>query len=100
MLRDSLGLNGTKFGCGVSVCGACTVLENGNAVRSCQIPARNATRRVVDLSSSLPLYVVAVIVKDGRAAYAADGSRDHKRDLRCNGEARPETTRSRGDLRT
>ena len=45
MLRDSLGLTGTKFGCGVGVCGACTVLENGNAVRSCQIPAKDAVNR-------------------------------------------------------
>jgi len=45
MLRDSLGLTGTKFGCGVGVCGACTVLENGNAVRSCQIPAKDAADR-------------------------------------------------------
>ncbi len=45
MLRDSLGLTGTKFGCGVGVCGACTVLENGNAIRSCQIPAKEADGR-------------------------------------------------------
>ncbi len=45
MLRDSLGLTGTKFGCGVGVCGACTVLENGNAIRSCQIPAKEANGR-------------------------------------------------------
>ncbi|HEY4282972.1 MAG TPA: (2Fe-2S)-binding protein [Chthoniobacterales bacterium] len=38
ILRDTLGLTGTKFGCGVGVCGACTVLENGQALRSCQIP--------------------------------------------------------------
>ena len=38
ILRETLGLTGTKFGCGVGVCGACTVLENGNALRSCQIP--------------------------------------------------------------
>jgi isoquinoline 1-oxidoreductase alpha subunit len=38
ILRDSLGLTGTKFGCGVGVCGACTILENGEAVRACQIP--------------------------------------------------------------
>src|SRR5215210_6910971 len=37
MLRDILELTGTKYGCGVGVCGACTVLENGVAVRSCQI---------------------------------------------------------------
>ena len=37
-LRDTLGLTGTKFGCGVSACGACTVLVNDRAVRSCQFP--------------------------------------------------------------
>jgi isoquinoline 1-oxidoreductase subunit alpha len=37
-LRDILGLTGTKFGCGMALCGACTVLENGNAVRSCSKP--------------------------------------------------------------
>ena len=35
--RDSLGMTGTKFGCGVGICGACTVLEDGKALRSCQI---------------------------------------------------------------
>lgn len=39
LLRDHLGLTGTKFGCGVGVCGACTILENGKALRACQIPA-------------------------------------------------------------
>jgi aerobic-type carbon monoxide dehydrogenase small subunit (CoxS/CutS family) len=36
VLRDLLGLTGTKYGCGVGVCGSCTVLENGVAIRSCQ----------------------------------------------------------------
>jgi isoquinoline 1-oxidoreductase alpha subunit len=36
-LRDELGLTGTKFGCGVSLCGACTVHINGEAIRSCAI---------------------------------------------------------------
>jgi isoquinoline 1-oxidoreductase alpha subunit len=34
-LRDILGLTGTKFGCGMGLCGACTVLQNGTAIRSC-----------------------------------------------------------------
>jgi len=38
VLRDSLGLVGTKFGCGIAQCGACTVHLNGNAVRSCTLP--------------------------------------------------------------
>ena len=37
VLRDILGLTGTKYGCGAGICGACTVLENGTAARSCQI---------------------------------------------------------------
>jgi isoquinoline 1-oxidoreductase alpha subunit len=45
ILRDSLGLTGTKFGCGVGVCGSCTVLENGKAVRSCQVAASEAKDR-------------------------------------------------------
>ncbi len=38
VLRDDLGLTGTKFGCGESVCGACTVLVEDEAVRSCMTP--------------------------------------------------------------
>ena len=38
VLRDNLGLVGTKFGCGIAQCGACTVHLNGNAVRSCSLP--------------------------------------------------------------
>lgn len=38
VLRDHLNLTGTKYGCGISQCGACTVLLNGQAVRSCTFP--------------------------------------------------------------
>ena len=37
VLRDALGLTGTKFGCGVAACGSCTVHVDGQAVRSCQV---------------------------------------------------------------
>lgn len=38
VLRDELGLTGTKFGCGIAMCGACTVHMDGQPVRSCSIP--------------------------------------------------------------
>lgn len=38
VLRDELGLTGTKFGCGVASCGACTVHVNGEAIRTCVVP--------------------------------------------------------------
>ena len=44
-LRDVLGLTGTKFGCGVALCGACTVHRNGEAIRSCVVPVRVRRRR-------------------------------------------------------
>jgi aerobic-type carbon monoxide dehydrogenase small subunit (CoxS/CutS family) len=40
VLRTDLGLTGTKFGCGESLCGACTVVVNGEAMRSCRLPMK------------------------------------------------------------
>jgi nicotinate dehydrogenase subunit A len=47
VLRDDLGLNGPKFGCGLSQCGACTVILDGNTVRSCSIPVTAARNRKI-----------------------------------------------------
>ena len=44
VLRDNLNLTGTKYGCGISQCGACTVLMNGHATRSCVTPVSGAAR--------------------------------------------------------
>jgi aerobic-type carbon monoxide dehydrogenase small subunit (CoxS/CutS family) len=47
VLRDDLGLTGTKFGCGIAQCGACTVHLDGQAVRSCRTPAASAAGREI-----------------------------------------------------
>jgi isoquinoline 1-oxidoreductase alpha subunit len=44
VLRDNLGLTGTKFGCGAGLCGACTVHIDGRPVRSCSVPISAVTR--------------------------------------------------------
>jgi isoquinoline 1-oxidoreductase subunit alpha len=46
-LRDRLGLTGTKYGCGVGVCGACTVHLDGRATRSCQLPLADAAKGAI-----------------------------------------------------
>ena len=43
VLREHLGLTGTKFGCGIAQCGACTVHLNGNPVRACVMPVKAVT---------------------------------------------------------
>lgn len=47
VLRDDLGLTGTKFGCGAALCGACTVLVNNEAVRSCATPMKDVDGKKV-----------------------------------------------------
>jgi isoquinoline 1-oxidoreductase subunit alpha len=47
ILRDTLGLTGTKYGCGIGACGACTVHIDGAPVRSCTLPVENVGNRAV-----------------------------------------------------
>lgn len=55
VLRDHLNLLGTKFGCGVAQCGACTVHVNGNAMRSCVFPIANAEKsKIVTIEGLSP----------------------------------------------
>lgn len=58
VLRDELGLTGTKYGCGEGQCGACTVLLGGAPRRACQIPIRAAASRAITTIEGLE--------KDGR----------------------------------
>ncbi len=53
VLRDDLGMTGTKFGCGQALCGACTVHLNGAAVRSCQTPISAAVGKKVTTIESM-----------------------------------------------
>jgi aerobic-type carbon monoxide dehydrogenase small subunit (CoxS/CutS family) len=58
VLRDDLGLTGTKFGCGIAACGACTVLVNNEAVRSCATPMHDVDgKRLVTIEG---------LARDGR----------------------------------
>jgi isoquinoline 1-oxidoreductase subunit alpha len=47
VLRDTLGLTGTKFGCGMALCGACTVHLDGDAIRSCVTPVSEASGKSI-----------------------------------------------------
>jgi isoquinoline 1-oxidoreductase alpha subunit len=46
-IRDVVGLTGTKFGCGVAACGACTVHLDGAPIRSCSVPVKNAVGKQI-----------------------------------------------------
>jgi isoquinoline 1-oxidoreductase alpha subunit len=61
VLRDELGLTGTKFGCGIGQCGSCTVLVDGQATRSCLTPLAAVAGK-------------AIITLEGLAQTAPDGS--------------------------
>ena len=47
VLRDDLELHGPRFGCGLGQCGACTVIMEGNAVRSCSVPVSSAQNKAI-----------------------------------------------------
>jgi isoquinoline 1-oxidoreductase subunit alpha len=79
VLRDSLGLTGTKFGCGMALCGACTVHLDGQAIRSCVAPvSRAAGKRVTTiegLSSDLthPLQMAWIELDVPQCGYCQSG---------------------------
>ena len=55
VIRDELGMTGTKFGCGAALCGACTVHVDGKPVRSCQTQVSNVAGKAVSTVESLSI---------------------------------------------
>lgn len=54
VIREKLGLTGTKYGCGMALCGACTVLINGEPQRSCQTPLKEAQGKKITTIEGIP----------------------------------------------
>jgi len=69
VLRDTLGLTGTKYGCGENLCGACTVIVDKEAVRSCQLPVREVRNKKVTTIEGL--------AKDGKLHPIQQAFADH-----------------------
>lgn len=68
-LRDTLGLSGTKFGCGAGLCGACTVHVNGVAVRSCTAPLSSAAGKKITTVEAVAVDKVGQAVQDAWVAH-------------------------------
>jgi isoquinoline 1-oxidoreductase alpha subunit len=68
VLRDTLGMTGTKFGCGAALCGACTVLLDGKPVRSCSTPVSAASGKKV---TTIEGVAASTAGKKVQAAWAA-----------------------------
>ena len=79
VIREHLQLTGTKFGCGVAQCGACTVHIDGNPVRSCQIPLSAATGKKITTIEGLnpqgqhPLQVAWIAEQVPQCGYCQSG---------------------------
>jgi len=77
VLRDELGMTGTKFGCGIAQCGACTVHVDGEAMRSCQIPIGTAAgmkiTTIEGLGGTHPLQEAWVALDVPQCGYCQSG---------------------------
>jgi len=80
VLRDSLGLTGTKYGCGEGMCGACTVLLDGKPARSCQAPLSTVVGKKITTIEGLeqngrlhPVQEAFVGVEAFQCAYCTSG---------------------------
>jgi isoquinoline 1-oxidoreductase alpha subunit len=68
VLRDSLGLTGTKFGCGMAQCGACTVHVDGQATRSCVLPVGSVVGKKISTIESIAEERIGKAVQDAWVA--------------------------------
>jgi len=80
VLRNSLGLHGPKFGCGLGQCGACTVLVDGKSARSCITPVKTVTNREVTTVEGLgspekphPIQAAFIAEQAAQCGYCASG---------------------------
>jgi nicotinate dehydrogenase subunit A len=80
LLRNSLGLHGPKFGCGLAQCGACTVIIEGEAVRSCVLPVKQAGDKAITTIEGLgtpeapsPLQVAFIAEQAAQCGYCTNG---------------------------
>jgi aerobic-type carbon monoxide dehydrogenase small subunit (CoxS/CutS family) len=79
VIREQVGLTGTKYGCGIAQCGACTVHLDGNPVRSCQIPLSAAAGKKVTTIEGLhpqgqhPLQVAWIAEQVPQCGYCQSG---------------------------
>jgi len=78
-IRDAVGLKGTKFGCGIGLCGACTVHLNGRAIRSCITPVGAVAGQAIttieglDAAGQHPLQVAWVAAQAPQCGYCQPG---------------------------
>jgi isoquinoline 1-oxidoreductase subunit alpha len=79
VIRDAVGLKGTKFGCGIGLCGACTVHVDGRAVRSCITPLRTVadssvvTIEGLDPNGAHPLQKAWIVTQTPQCGYCQSG---------------------------
>ena len=73
VIRDQIGLTGTKYGCGIGQCGACTVLMDGEMIRACQLP----------VSSAVGKHITTIEGADSKVATALKGAWDSLQVPQC-----------------
>jgi isoquinoline 1-oxidoreductase alpha subunit len=92
LIRDVIGLKGTKYGCGISVCGACTVLVGGAPQRSCQITIADISGSAITTIEGLsadsrnPLQVAWVAQQVPQCGYCQSGQIMRATELIANGK--------------